>query len=572
MNISAVISLKNSLLELSPHYRKVTFFGLFTSLLALAPSWYMLEVYDRVIFSRNLTTLAMLTGMVVFIYLVMESLEWVRRDMLFRASLGLDQKLNHRIFDTAFQAKLKAFDFPINQVFSDYRALKEGMFSPALAGLLDIPFVLIFIVAIFLIHPMLGYLTLFGLALQAGIATISQYRIQPQMKEANQLALSAQGYFSSITKKSEVVRSMGMMDKLHARWLNRQQGFLLHQAHASEIASKTSAISKLLQVSQSSLILGAGCYLVINNELAHGAAMMIIASILAARVLAPFTQLIAQWRSLGNAFDAYGRLSDLLDSFPETVKGMPLLPPTGEIGVESLSYAPDQEKSKEPILRNIQFHLAPGEVLLVTGPSASGKTTLARLLIGLLPPSAGKVRFNGVDAYRWNKEELGQYIGYLPQGVELFDGSIADNICRFGKPDEQKLATVIDLLNLGTFIEGLSDGIHTQVGNDGLFLSGGRRQLIGLARALYGNPFIVVLDEPNANLDDAGEQALHNAVSTLKNRGTTFVIVSHLQGIKDVADYLLIMVKGQILRYGKPAEVMASLQSQKPASENKVAV
>jgi ATP-binding cassette subfamily C exporter for protease/lipase len=311
---------------------------------------------------------------------------------------------------------------------------------------------------------------------------------------------------------------------------------------------------------------------VINNDLAHGAAMMIIASILAARVLAPFAQLVAQWRILSGAYSAYARLRNLLNAGAEIGKGMSLPPPTGEIRVENLSYAPGEEKSREPVLRNIHLQLVPGEVLLVTGPSASGKTTLVRLLAGLLAPSSGKVRFNGVDAYQWNKEELGPYLGYLPQGIELLDGSIAENICRFGKFDAQRLADVIDLLDLAPFIEGLPQGIHTEIGAEGMQLSGGRRQMIGLARALYGNPSIVILDEPNANLDEAGERTLQKAVAALKSQGTTFVIVSHLQGIKVVADHLLIMVKGQMLRYGKPAEVMASLQPQKPVGESRASV
>ncbi len=563
--------LKKSLLGLAPYYRNVFLFGFFSSLMVLAPSWYMLEVYGRVIYSRNLTTLAMLTGMVVFIYLVMESLEWIRRNMMFRASLRFDQVLNKKIFNTAFQARLKTFDFPVSQVFSDYRALRESLFSQALVGLIDLPFLLIFIVAIFLIHPMLGYLTLIGLVLQTGITILNQYRTQPQMKEANQFALAAQSYFSSITKKAEVVKSMGMLDELQQRWLDKQQGFLLHQAKASETAGKTAAFSKLLQVMQASLVLGLGCYLVINNSLEYGAAMMIVASILATRVLSPFTQLISQWRTLGNALEAYGRLRNLFGNFTETEKGMPLPPPNGEISVESLSFSvADRKKPGEPILRNIQFRLNPGEVLLVAGPSASGKTTLSRLLVGLLAPSNGKVRFNDVDAYQWDKEELGQHIGYLPQNIELLDGSIAENITRFGNPDDPKLADVIDLLNIRAFIDELPEGIHTQIGSEGEFLSGGRRQLIGLARAIYGSPSIVVLDEPNANLDETGEQALQNMVKTLKSRGTTFVIVSHLQGIKAVADYLMVLMKGQVLRYGKPDAVMASFQPQKPASDARI--
>ncbi|MCB5189340.1 type I secretion system permease/ATPase [Methylobacillus arboreus] len=553
--------LKKALAGIIPLSRKVVFFGLFTNLMVLAPSWYMLEVYDRVIFSRNLSTLLMLTMMVIFIYLVMESLEWVRRGMMLQAADQLDQTLSTQLFNAAFAAKLDSASFPAQRVFNDYRSLREILYSPALMGLIDIPFILIFITAIFLIHSSLGYLTLFGLAIQTLIACLNQVRVQPALQKANQYALAAQRYFTNIQQHSEAVRAMGMQAPLETRWQDKQQAFLDKQSAASEIAGKHAAYSKFLQISQTSLVLGLGCYLVINQSLTHGAAMMIVASILAARVLAPFSQLIAQWSSLGNALQAYGRLSDLLDQYPTPGPGMPLPAPTGQISVENLSYAL-ADNPREPLLRNIHFRMAPGEVLLVTGPSASGKTTLSKLLVGLLQPSTGKVRLDGVDAFQWNKEELGQYLGYLPQEIELLDGTIADNICRFGSPDPEKLASVIELLQLHPWITSLPEGIDTRIGHEGYLLSGGRRQLVGLARALYGKPAIVVLDEPNANLDEASEQRLQQAVRILKAQNTTFVIISHLQGIKDISDSMMVMMKGQVLRYGKPDEVIASLQQQ----------
>ena len=549
--------LKKSLLGLAPYYRNVVFFGFFTNFMVLAPSWYMLEVYGRVVFSRNVITLAMLTCMVVFIYLVMESLERVRRQMMYYASLRVEEALQQKVFNAAFQARLASHNFAIHQVFSDFKSLRESLSSPAFMSLVDIPYVLIFVVAIFLIHPALGYLTLAGLALQLVIAFFNQYRSHLRMQDANQYAVEAQAYFAGVSKKAEVVQAMGMLPDIQARWWGRQQSFLLHQAGASEIAGKNAAASKLLQVMQTSLVLGLGCYLVIQDALPYGAAGMIVASILAARVLSPFIQLVGQWRTLANAQNAYSRLGELFDRFPQLEKGMELPPPTGEITVENLSFAVAEQgdaKVREPFLKNIHFRLNPGEVLLVAGPSASGKSTLARLMTGLLAPSSGKVRFNGVDAYHWDKGELGQYIGYLPQNIELLDGTVAENIVRFGAMDEQKLKSAIDLLDLHGFISTLPEGVDTQIGSEGEFLSGGQRQLIGLARAIYGSPRIVVLDEPNANLDEAAGDALQKMVETLKAQGTTFVIVSHLQSIKAIADYLLVLLHGQVLRYGRPDE------------------
>lgn len=556
-------ALKKSLLSITPYYRSAMLLGFFTNLMLLAPSWYMLEVYDRVINSRNTTTLAMLTLLVVFIYIVMECLEWARKKLIVEASLKFENQLSQTIFDAAFLAKLKAFNFPIQQVFTDFKTLKESLYSPALIGLMDVPFCLIFIVALFFIHPMLGFFTLAALAIQVVIILMNQTRIYKQMQLANQFAFEAQNYFTTVTNKAEVVKSMGMLQAIGQCWQTKQQAFLFHQSQASEIASKSATTSKFLQTIQTSLVLGLGCYLVIHNALPYGGAMMIIASILAARVFSPFVQLVSQWRVLADAQETYGRLENLLAQYSDNKTGMPLPPPTGEVSVEALNYAVPLEGRQNPelFLKNIQFKLNAGNVLVIAGPSASGKTTLSKLLVGLHQPTGGKVRFNGVDAFKWNKAELGQHIGYLPQSIELINGTLAENIARFNDIDDEKLNHVIDLLNLNDLIADLPEGVNTQIGQDGAFLSGGRRQLIGLARAIYGNPKIVILDEPNANLDEMGDKALHAMIASLKAQGTTFIIISHLQQILHLADYLMIMMNGQMIRYGKPAEVMASLQA-----------
>jgi ATP-binding cassette subfamily C exporter for protease/lipase len=572
LNTTPQISLKKSLFALAPYYRNAMFFGLFTNLMLLAPSWYMLEVYDRVINSRNTTTLIMLTLMVVFIYVLMECLEWVRKQQIEHAALSIEQDLSQTVFNAAFLAKLKAFNFPIQQVFTDFKALKESLSSPALIGLMDIPFSFIFIATLFFIHLSLGFFTLIVLVIQIAIILLNQSRIHSQMKQANQFAVEAQSYFSTVSRKAEVVKSMGMLLPIQQRWLDKQQAFLYHQAQASEVASKSSATSKFLQTMQSSLVLGLACYLVISNLMPQGGAMMIIASILAARVFSPFMQLVSQWRALADAQDAYGRLASLLANYSENKSGMALPAPTGDVSVEALSYAlPSDAGKREVFLKNIQFKLKRGEVLVIAGPSASGKTTLSKLLVGLHQPTNGKVRFNGVDAFAWNKDELGEHVGYLPQSIELMNGSLAENIARFNEVDTGKLNTVIELLGLKDLINDLPDGVNTQIGQDGEFLSGGRRQLIGLARAIYGNPKIIVLDEPNANLDEVGDKALQSMITSLKAQGCTFILISHLHNIANIADYLMIMINGQMFRYGKPAEVMASLlATQAQASQNQI--
>lgn len=564
-----MLSLKQVLSALWPVFRKVFVFGFFTNLMMLAPSWYMLEVYDRVINSRNLTTLTMLTLLVIFVYVIMETVEWVRKKMLYAAALKFENTLQERLFNAAFAAKLKNSQLLSQQVFTDFYSLKNALYSPTFLGLIDLPFAAIFLIVIFFIHPALGVLTSLGLMIQLIITVSNQLRIDPQMKEANANAIEAQRYFASVSQNADVVQAMGMVAPIEQRWLKAQHAFLLKQAQASELAAKSAAISKFVQTLQSSLILGLACYLVINGELDNGGAMMIIASLLAARALAPLVQLVSQWKLLAQAKEAYIRINNLLQQAPLQVTGMDLPAPTGEISVEGVSYAwPQTSKTaNEVFLRNIQFKLKSGEVLVVAGPSASGKTTLSKLLAGLVAPNTGKVRFNDVDAYDWDKNVLGQHIGYMAQDVALMDGTVEENIVRFGERNETELHAIITLLGLQELIHKLPQGLDTfisgsQIGGEGVFLSGGQRQLIGLARALYGNPKIVILDEPNANLDAIAEKCLQQAIIKLKQQGTTFVVISHLQNIVAVADYLLVMMQGQMLRFGKPTDVMASLQNQ----------
>ena len=550
--------------ELWPAWRKVWMFGVVTHLLILVPSWYMLEVYERVINSRNTSTLLMLTLLAVFAYVVMEALEWQRRLLLQANAHRFDQLLQERLFERVFGARLSMQDFPAQQVFSDFSTLKSTLHSSALLSLLDAPFCLIFLGAVFWIHPALGVLTLAGLLIQLALTVQNQLRVTPLMKLANEHAMESQRYFSSISRHGDVVHAMHMLAPVEQRWLQSQHGFLWQQAKASELAGKNAATSRWLQTMQTSLILGLGCYLFINGELLQGGAMMIVASILAGRVLAPLVQCVGHWKTYEQAWTAFRRIESLFAGAAKKSDGLVLPPPTGEVRVEQLAYAIPQagKAQSEVFIRQVQFTLPNGHVLVVAGASASGKTTLAKLLVGLLAPSSGRVRYDGVDVYGWDKVKLGPHIGYLAQEVDLFDGRLVDNICRFQTPDSQALSEVIGLLGLSDWIRQLPDGLDTLIGQSGMQLSGGERQLIGLARAFYGKPRIVVLDEPNANLDTGTERTLQLAIARLKQQGTTFIIISHLQHVLGIADAMLVMRQGQMIRYGKPAEVLASFQQQ----------
>jgi ATP-binding cassette, subfamily C, bacterial exporter for protease/lipase len=559
-------SIKQVMSELWPMWRKVWTFGIVTHLLILVPSWYMLEVYDRVINSRNVSTLLMLTLLAAFAYLVMEALEWQRRHLLQAAASRFESQLQQRLFERVFTAKLSMPEFPAQQVFSDFSTLKSTLHSSAFLSLMDAPFCLIFLVAVFMIHPALGVLTLLGLFIQLGLTIQNQARVTPMMKQANLHALESQRYFASISRHGDVMQAMQMVVPVEQRWLKSQHGFLWQQALASELAGKNSAASRWLQTLQTSVILGLACYLFIAGELFNGGAMMIVASILAARVLAPLVQCVGHWKTYEQAWTAYQRIDSLFAGAVAKADGLVLPPPTGEVTVEQLAYAiPQPGKAQaDAFIRQVHFKLPAGNVLIVAGASASGKSTLAKLLVGLLPPSSGRVRYDGVDVYGWDKTRLGPHIGYLAQEVELYDGRLIDNICRFQAPDPAALVEVLDLLGLSDWVQQLPEGLNTQIGPAGMMLSGGERQLVGLARAFYGKPRIVVLDEPNANLDTGAERMLQQAIARLKQQGTTFIIVSHLQHILNIADWMLVMVQGQMIRYGKPADVLASFQAPAP--------
>jgi len=350
---------------------------------------------------------------------------------------------------------------------------------------------------------------------------------------------------------------MGMLKDIHRRWLEKQREFLSLQALASERAGGYQAVMKFLQLMMSSLLLGLAAFLLLNGQLNGGSSMLIVASILGGRVLAPLVQIVANWRPVVNFRDAWSRLDDVLASVPPKAESMSLPAPKGRLQVEPLTAgAPGGTFA---ILKGVGFALQPGEVLAVIGPSASGKTTLARLLVGLWPAMAGKVRLDGADVFAWDKIELGPHIGYLPQGIELFEGTLAENIARFGEVEPAKIEAAAKAVGLHEYIMELPQGYDSPVGREGAMLSGGQRQRVGLARAIYGDPAFVVLDEPNSSLDEAGDAALASAILELKARGTTFVVMTHRTSILPVVDKLLVLREGQVQAFGPRDEVLAAL-------------
>ena len=533
-------------------------FSMLISLLALAPTVYMLEVYDRVVNSRSGMTLAMLTVMIVLAYALMELLEKVRGALMRAAGVQIDQALSKRVFDAMFQGFLKRQVGGSPQIFADLKAIREFLASPALMALFEAPVALFALALNFAISPILGWSSVFaGLALVA-VTWLNEKATREPLSQANKSASEAQLFAQTSLRNVQVIESMGMLDSVHAKWQKRQREFLAYQATASLGAGFWKANSNGLQQVTGSMLLGLGAWLEMNNMLNGGASMIIIGSVIGGRILAPLAQLVAQWNAVVIVRGAWSRLETLLDTVPPKTDSMPLPAPKGVLTVEGLTAG--APRSQVPIIRGVQFSLSAGEMLAVVGPSASGKTTLARLLVGLWPSMNGKVRLDGVDVHAWDKNELGPYLGYLPQGVELLDGTLAENIARFGDVDMAQVEAAARLVGLHELIMSMPQGYNSPIGRDGTMLSGGQRQRVGLARALYGKPVFVVLDEPNSSLDEVGDAALANAIATLKQMGTTFVVMTHRSSILGVADKILLMREGTQQAFGPRDEVLAALQ------------
>jgi len=549
--------LREALAALLPSLKQAFYFSIVVNVLVLAPSAYMMEVYDRVVNSRSHTTLFMLTLLVVGVYALLEALEWVRRQIMHDAGMEFDKGLRARVFGAIYSARLLNLPVGGAQALRDLKIIREFLPSQALLAVVDAPLALLVLVLIFLMSPSLGWFAVAGALAQFAIGVVNERRIRQPLLAANRSAVSAQGYADGVIRNAQVIESMGMLGDIHKRWMGRQQEFLVQQAVASDHAGTNAALSKLVQSLLGSLLLGMGCWLTLKGEL-HGSGM-IVASILGGRVLAPLVQIIGSWRQVEATLESFNRLEGMLKEFPLPQKRMALPAPNGFLSVEGvIAGAP---RSTIQILKGVSFRVAPGGSLAIVGPSASGKTTLARLLVGIWPSMQGKVRLDGNDIYQWDKEELGQYIGYLPQTVELFEGTIAENVSRFGEPDADKVREACRMVGLDRFIEQLPKGYDTEVGDDGSFLSGGERQRVALARALYGMPKFVVLDEPNASLDEAGDAALLNAIKMLRAQGTTVIVMTHRLNILGAIEHMLVLVDGQVQRFGTCQEVLAALQS-----------
>lgn len=552
--------LRRLLRECRGYFVTAAVFSLGINLLYLAAPLYMLQVYDRVIASSSQVTLLMLTLALLLAFLALAGLDAVRARVLTRASIRLDRLIAGRVM-TAIIDRASSFGGARSQLLRDFDTFRQFITGTGIHAVFDLPWAPIYILVIFALHPVLGAFALGSAVVLVLMALLNEIFVRPPLTESNEAASRNYGFTEMSLRNWEVVQAMGMMGGLLQRWGRDRNRMLERQATASDVAATMQSIIRFLRLSMQSLILGLGAYLVIERLATVGA--MFAASILLGRALQPVEQVVGSWRSLVAARTAYHRVHDLLAATSVRDPSLELPRPSGLLTVENLSFAAPGNTAKL-ILRGVSFRVEPGEVLGVIGPSGAGKSTLVRQIVGVMSPTAGAVRIDGADVAVWPKDTLGQYLGYLPQDIELFADSVAANISRFQLGEDAEVIDAARMAGLHEMILRLPNGYDTQVGDGGAVLSGGYRQRIGLARAIYGRPSLVVLDEPSSNLDAEGDAALADCIQTLKKRGTTVIIVSHRPTTIGIVDKVLVLKDGVAEMFGARAEIMARLTRAAP--------
>ncbi|ECE5745735.1 type I secretion system permease/ATPase [Salmonella enterica subsp. salamae] len=538
-------------------------FSAFINILMLVPSVYMLQVYDRVLLSRNEVTLLMLTLIMLGMLGMMALLEYVRSIIAIKIGRHFDMQMNTRVYTATYEANLKNnSSLDARVMLNDLINLRQFLTSSALFTFFDVPWFPIYLLVMFLFSPWLGLFALVGALVLIVLAVTNEILSGPPLSEANRLSIMSGNMAGNTLRNSEVIGSMGMLFNLRTRWFILHEKFIHNQLIASERTARLTSLTKFVRLALQSLVLGFGGWLAIDGYITPG--MMIAGSILMGRTLSPIEQVINVWKNWSSAKMAYQRIVSILEKYPVNHAGMSLPPPVGNLSVENVSAIP--AGSKNTVLNNVSFSIQPGDVLGIVGPSASGKSTLARLLVGVWSVNEGTVRLDNADISQWNKDELGEYIGYLPQNVGIMTGTIAENISRFNEVISEKVIEAAKLVGVHELILSFPNGYDTLIGNGGIKLSGGQTQRIGLARALYGDPSIIILDEPNASLDDAGEKALNQAIKSLQQKNKTVVLITHRANLLSTTNKILLLVDGTVQAFGPAPQILPLLV--KPLKSN----
>jgi PrtD family type I secretion system ABC transporter len=554
--------MREFLAQFRDHFLSAAVFSLVINLLMLAPALFMLQVFDRVVSSRSVETLVMLFLLTLMALLVMAYLDAIRTRLLARAAMKLERLLGPRILTSMLRQSARSNRAQSLHGLRDINALRGFLTGPGVVAIFDAPWVPLFIALIFLFHPLLGAVALGGALLLVSLTVLNERLARRSIEAMQTDARLAARFVDQSLGNAEVVGALGMVDNVTQDWSEKSQKVLQSQFEANQIGSFLTSTTRFLRQMLQVVMLAAGAWLTIEQLSTPG--VMIAATIILGRALAPIESLTAGWKSLVEARSAYRRLAKVIESEPNEPAAMKLPAPKGALSVENLLFG--FRGQELPVIRRVSFALAPGESLAIIGPSAAGKSTLARLLVGVWHPISGAVRLDGADIRSWPRERLGPHIGYLPQDVEIFAGTVAENIARLGQVDSEEVIKAATRANAHEMVLALPQGYDTPVGEGGMLLSAGQRQRLALARALYGNPCLVVLDEPNSNLDTKGEAALADCIRLLKAEGVTLVAITHRLPLVSAVDKVMVLMHGAIQKFGTLAEVLPrTSQASNPA-------
>jgi len=556
--------LSNAFWAIKRYFIYAGLFSAAVNILMLAPIIYMLQVYDRVIGSGSMSTLATLTVLLICLLFALGGFEWVRSRILISASNRIEKDLNKRVFDATFKRALLTGGKANAQANGDLSALRQFLTGNGLFAFFDAPWFPIYVAVMFMFHTWFGVAAIFAGIVMVILAFINEMVTSKKLQMANSQAYSVGNQISRSLQNAEVIAAMGMISNIRKAQEHSSDEVLRLQTSASKQAAVLTSVSKTFRMVMQSMLLGLGALLALQQEISPG--MMIAGSLLLGRALAPIDMLVGSWKGFTIARSQYQRLGELLEQIPADGASMDLPTPIGNLSVDKATVIPPG--SNVPVIRNVSLNLTAGESLAIVGPSASGKSSLARAILGIWPAVGGKVRLDSVDVSSWDRSKLGPHIGYLPQDIELFDGSISENICRFGEIDSKKIVAASKLAGVHELILHLPEGYDTQIGATGGVLSGGQRQRIGLARAVYDNPRLIVLDEPNSNLDEQGERQLAATIHQVKSRGCTVVVITHRTLLLGIVDKILVLQGGTVAAYGPREEVLTKLKEQpRPGAE-----
>jgi PrtD family type I secretion system ABC transporter len=540
----------------------VIFFSLFINLLMFVAPLHMLQIYDRVLVSRSEVTLLVLTFLAIGLLMIYGLLEGVRSRILVRMGLKFDELVSSKMFGIIFDTALSSPKQANSQALKDIDSVRDFISGGPIICLCDCPWVPIFIAACFILHPVLGFVALIGAVLVFILAALNEKMTRRRLSEATKFSIQSMNYAVTSLRNAEIIKALGMGGGIKSNWVESRDSMLINQSIASDRAGSIIASSRFVRMGLQVTMLATGGYLAVQDLITPGS--MIAASIIMGRALAPVEMAVSQWKNFVAARDSYKRLNELIDIQPQIQEHMDLPNPLGKLDLSGVTIRPPESDSI--VVTNLSLSFMPGTVTGIIGPSGSGKSSLARVIVGVWPAFRGSVRCDGAKLEDWGSEKLGPFIGYMPQDVELFSGTVAENISRFQGAEAEEIVLAAKKAGVHELILNLSKGYDTDIGAGGQALSGGQRQRIALARAMYKSPRIIVLDEPNSNLDAAGEKALAETIIAAKESGATVIVISHRPALLASTDKVAVLNQGSLAKYGDRDQVLNELGSGRAAS------